>query len=79
MNPPFPPRRIGVHVVNRRICLDDIHQLQHGVVHQWKRSVLRALHTPHNRARVLLREKSLGHAHDDNDIKRNHQHKNGEH
>ena len=54
------PAGIGIHVRDRGIGLDDVHQLLHRVLHERERSVLRTLHAPDNGAGVLLREESLG-------------------
>ncbi len=53
--------REGVHRVDGRIGVDDVHHLQQDLVHGLERSVLIGLNLPAQPAGVLLREESLGH------------------
>ena len=75
----IPAAGVGVHVIDGWIRLDDVHQLQDGIVHQRERSILRTLHAADDRSRVLLREEALGHLDDQHHVQCDDQHKNGEH
>ena len=70
---------VGVDVKDGGIGLDDVDELEDGIVHERERGVLRALHAADDRASVLLREETFRHAHDDDYVERDDEHQNGEH